>query len=350
MNKKFLGLNEKSRFEKHLKKSTCNFLNCKAYAINSHSYPMSFLRKNPPIYCIDMIKESKSVVDENIRGFITKKSIKNSGVLPLFCRNHDQNVFSRIENKNQSVDIQTYLYLYSYRFFIYDYYMESYARETIKPENDLDENLIKKLEKGELHNYVMSMNIVAKILNNQYNIENLNIVKEKFDRIFCKQKEPTSSDFQESFNLKYYELNITSDFFASGIMHFKSGDSNNDSKPLVSIFSLIPDLAAEKFYFTIVTPKEEMKNINPLIDYLNSEYEKYQRKEENDFLYLVVFLLLDASQNIFLTDNLYSEKIVNKLEELYSLLVYARIERELSIKVRLHVYEEIKNLKIISKK
>ncbi|MGU8717347.1 hypothetical protein ACV3RB_13405 [Clostridium perfringens] len=350
MNNKFLGLIEYFRYKKYLNKAKCNFCKCNYSSIKSHSYPKSFLKKiskNKEIFCIDIRKAIASILDNDFEDFITKSSVKESGVLPLFCNEHDTKVFSRIENLNKNIDIETYLFLYSYRFFIYDYFIDKYVRKSIDSKHELDRDLVTQVTPDDLESYIQRMNLTTELFNKDYDKERLAEVKDKFDNIFSNSLEPSYKDFKELFTIKYYNLRITDDFFASGIMYYKLDKFEDIKEPMVSIFSLIPNNLDDTFYFTIVIPNEELDNISPLVNFLDNEYKKYLQKDENCFLDCVVFNLLDASQNIFMTKDCYSRVDIKELRYIYTLLVFARIDRLNSRMYKDLAFNKIKKLGLI---
>lgn len=124
---RFLRLNETDYYTAN-KNTLCHFPGCKNDAIGSHTFPHSFLRritKNNKVYSTDIKHIVANVYESEGIEFVRDTHIKYSGVQPLFCKSHDDKVFKRVESRNFNVDIETYLSLFLYRAFIYDYELES---------------------------------------------------------------------------------------------------------------------------------------------------------------------------------------------------------------------------------
>ena len=73
---------------------------------------------------MDLEKIYNSKHEKAFSFIISEKHINKVFTAELFCKEHDCNVFKRIEKLRDSTMLEDYLYLYAYRLFIFDYYFE----------------------------------------------------------------------------------------------------------------------------------------------------------------------------------------------------------------------------------
>ncbi len=355
---KFKELNERDLYDKILNEAICNYPNCNNKAINSHTYPKSMLKKfsngTNIVYTTDIKKFIGAAYSKTKNSILNKQYIKNAGVMPLFCQKHDTDVFKRIELNFNNIDIETYLYLFLYRAFIYDYLIEgivrnsSYRRKIFK-----DKDYAKKIDKHTAKEYISEQKFAENFIKNMYNNKQHKTVKNKFDKIFLLNSKPTKTDFRKEFDLRYYTINCRLHFLASGIMAYKFDENVDFTNILVSTYALIPSSDLTKTYFTILVPKEERNRMDNVIKAFNIEYEKYNNNEKNYFIKMVEFHLLDSSENIIVDDILYNNLKHNddlqKLDEIYFNLSKARcsLNIEDEIKMRQNTFILLGDIKLI---
>lgn len=328
----FLQLNEKDRFNNNLKETKCHFPNCKEMPIESHTYPKSMLKKiakSNNVYSINLSKLVGASYSDRKPPILERMNIVHSGVKPLFCKFHDTEIFKRIELKNIDVDEKTYLCLFLYRVFCYDYLLEKEIKLADNTGEILKEkDYSKKITKEDERKYFIEQKVAQFMLNEQYSFDNYKNLKSLFDEIFNCTSEPVFKDFQNNFHLKFYEIRNTSNFLACGSQSYYAPTYKGSTIPkLPSIYALVPNKKCDATYFAILIPNVEKNNMVPLIKYLDDEYKKYENNLSNTFIKIVEFLLLESAQNIIMTERLYnrlSEKEKETFETVYYYLVIAR--------------------------
>lgn len=307
----FLKLNEIDYYTMNKAESICNYPECNGKAIRSHTYPQSFLQKiakGNKIYATDIKQIIGNSYEEGILDPIKESNIKYSGTQPLFCSKHDSELFKSVELPKFDIELETYICLFSYRLYIYDYVLE---REVHDPREDrrinIDKAYSKKIKSEVGNEYLIKNELATNNISRNASFKNNDKVKQKFDKVFLKNKSPNYTDFLKEFNLKYYDLGFLPEFFASGTM-FYSLDNIKNVTPLQSIFSIIPDKSLKTAYFCILVPIESLDSIKPIIDDLEKYYSNEDRKE---FFKYIEFLLLDAAQNIIMAQSLYESLHTN---------------------------------------
>lgn len=350
----FLRLNEVEYYEENKSGTLCHFPCCGDVAIDSHTYPKSFLRKiagGNKVFATDIKHIVGNSYDVGVSDLVKDTHIKKSGVQPLFCKKHDADIFKAIEVKNINTNLETYLCLFLYRSYIYDYQLESEVHNpSVNRKINIDRPYSKKISKEDEIRYLFEQELSTKLISENASFHNSDIIKNKFDAIFLRKETPNYSDFCKYFELKYYDLGFLPDFFASGSMFF-SMDPKRLENPLQSIYSIIPDKSLQTAYFCVLTPNESVDSMKVVIENLEKLYNKYDKKEFNK---LIEFLLLDASQNIIMTETLYNNL---KINDAYLLLVKASIALVLarlpicpypSESLRRYSYNLLKSIDLIS--
>lgn len=318
----FLKLNEVEYYEENKSGTLCHFPGCGDVAIDSHTYPKSFLREiasGNKVYATDIKHIVGNSYDVGVSDLVKDTHIKKSGVQPLFCKKHDTDIFKAIEVKNINTNLETYLCLFLYRSYIYDYQLESEVHNpSVNRKINIGRPYSKKISEEDATQYLFEQELSTKLISENASFYNSDIIKNKFDDIFLEKKTPNYSDFCKYFELKYYDLEFLPDFFASGSMFF-SMDPQRLENPLQSIYAIIPDKSLQTAYFCVLTPNESVDSMKVVIENLEKLYNKYDKREFNK---LIEFLLLDASQNIIMTETLYNNLQIN---DTYLLLVKACI-------------------------
>ena len=170
--KKLLGLNEKELYKEYSNNCRCNYPGCECKAINSHTYPQSYLRKFASsnfLYATDIesIVSTMFFKSYNV-DFVNKVSVKRAGAKPLFCSKHDSDIFRVIES-DEEVDLDNYLLLFLYRVFIYDYVLEKAVKvPSVQTQILKDKDYAKKLSEQDEDSYLFISNEIKKILDKDY--------------------------------------------------------------------------------------------------------------------------------------------------------------------------------------
>lgn len=351
----FLMLNEIDYYQENKAGTLCHYPNCGEKAINSHTYPKSFLRKiskGNKVYATDIKDIVGNSYDNGVSDFVKGVHIKYSGVQPLFCSKHDTDLFKTIELKNYNTDLETYLCLFLYRSYIYDYQLESEVHNpSVDRKINIDKAYSKKISKEDENRYLFEQKLSIKLISENATYYNTNVLKNKFDAIFLEKELPNFNDFSQYFELKYYDLGFLPDFFASGSMYFSSNPTGKD-KPLQSIYAIVPDKSLNTAYFCILVPNDSIGEMKTIFETLDKEYSKSDR---SIFFNIIEFLLLDASQNIIMTESLYNNlQIDNKYQILIKIcisLVFSRLNISVipSKSFRNYSYSLLETLKLIDK-
>ncbi|MGQ4519066.1 hypothetical protein ACUH96_06355 [Dermabacteraceae bacterium P13077] len=131
---KLFGLNRKMTLKKYREDSLCLFPGCMDRAIRSHIYPRSFLVRYPESNSLltlnldEAFTKGRQVDSEK---WLTSVAAKSAGVERLFCGVHDDKIFHRIEDPEERlrIDLEVYLFLYGYRLFLHEFYLESLVKD-----------------------------------------------------------------------------------------------------------------------------------------------------------------------------------------------------------------------------
>lgn len=323
----FLKLNEIDYYDKNKTGTLCHYPGCRNVAIGSHTYPKSFLKRianGNKVFATDIKHVVGSIYEEGFSDLVKEANIRHSGVQPLFCSEHDTNLFKIIELQNFNGDLETYLCLFLYRLYIYDFQLESEVHEPkVKRKINNDKAYSKKITKEDEAKYLAEQALSSRLISYNASFPNSYALKKKFDDIFLKNESPRSTDFYEYFILEYYDLGFLPEFFASGTMFF-TNDLIREKNPLQSVYAIIPDKNLNTAYFCVLIPNESRESMNQVINNLNTEYEKQYK---GTFFKLVEFLILDATQNIIMTESLYNRLSRNNIEltKICASLILARL-------------------------
>lgn len=305
---KLFWLNRKETFRKYHDEATCLFGECNQPAINSHTFPNSFLKyisENQELLVLNLAELYSSRCSPVHFPLLTPKSAKRAGVEKLFCSFHDDSVFSPIEKDSLNTNIETYLYLYSYRLFSYEFFLESLVK-SIGFNSTVHENtsFYYQFDESLKNEFQFQENLTNIIMNFPSPTSNTELVKQQFDQLFAKYATPDSDDFSTLFDLCFFKLNIIPRLLLSGIKSFKvPNQSHGGFLPMVFFIAPSPDFRSS--IFTIVAPNSEHISFQHLETYFTQQYHELHNKDSRTFLKSVLFILLDSSQNIVLSNSLY---------------------------------------------
>ncbi|RVU55764.1 hypothetical protein [Anaerosphaera multitolerans] len=351
---KFLQLNEQDLLKSKKRNSKCNYVNCNERAIGSHSYSRDFLNSitqyDDEIFCLNLDNMYRNMYINREDFPLNKKHINNAGVENLFCSKHDNEVFERIENLRFKTDLDTYLYLYGYRFFIFEYYHENMTKKELQPKIYENKSYSKQINKELQEKYLSDKEYIIDSLDNLYNKSNFDEVKKIYDKIFCDNSLPTCKEFSENFILKKFKLKGEINFFANGSMAYKNDDSDINSH-LPSVYAIVPDREYQYSYFTIITPKQEEDSMKIVFDEFDKLYHKYIKEDNKEFLKCVMLFILDCSQNIFFVEKFYNRLTKNNdidnIKKVYYYLAQARLFNDISADLKQIAYEYISKINFI---
>ena len=305
--------NMKRFFESKGKK--CQFPDCDRKPIKSHTFPRNLLEK----HIARRTNNGYSVFSTDIKSIIGNLqnpglhnelfyeiNINDAGTMPLFCKEHDSHIFSPIEIFKPIPTVKQYLFLYSYRFFLYHYLKENYAlkgayQDALDSEIGVGKSLSSVITKK--RNIIYGNAI--KIANTKTNISNLELLKTKFDKVI---KKIPLTDTEIDRHFKVYEFKLKNNpikWCGAGCTEISYNDSLV-TKHLGCSFGLIPHNEDFSAYFYCVVPNEENDYLkDKLLKLLNDEYINYNNGF-NDSLFenIIKYYIFDSSENIIISPNL----------------------------------------------
>lgn len=307
---KLFRLNKKETLRRYRDEASCLFTGCVQPAINSHTYPNSFLKQISEqddllVLNLDELYSSSEKVEA--AELFVPKSTKKAAVEKLFCRLHDDKVFAPVEKNPLSTEIETYLFLYAYRLFIHEFYLENLVKgEASVPHVHEDTSFYSRFDKSLETSFLLQEKIASHVLDALSPHRGTVLVKEEFDQVFRISDAPNGEAFLKFFDLAYFRFDAFPRFLLSGIKTYRM-PSQNGGGILPMIFFIVPSPDFRESFFGIVAPKSERKSFSTLASSLNKEHQKYLEGDSNIFVASMLMMLLDASENIVLTRSLYEQ-------------------------------------------
>lgn len=348
---RILGNINREYIQKFFKKQKCIYPNCDKKPISSHTFSRSLLEhslgeeiegENPGkyVYHSDIQRIFSSFSNKDQRDFLYKTLIKNAGTLPLFCSEHDDKLFSSIENRGQKLSVSEYIFMLSYRFFMYDILKDNFIAFT-RDNEIIGENhsIHKKFEKRFIELYNEFQKNTSQLVQSVYNRQKHLLMKESFEQIIVSNN-LNKETINEKFEIKIYNLKKDVRWAGVGFTEFVSnGDDIYNHYP--SGFGVIPSFNGYDACFFIISLKEEAQylesNLYKLFDGL---YLKYVNNNDIEFLASLMMMVFDSSENIMLSPSKFSELKeagqYEKLEHINSLLTRNKSLR--STQVRREVF------------
>ena len=305
--------NMKRFFESKGKK--CQFPNCDRKPIKSHTFPRNLLEKQIArrtnngysVFSTDIKSIISNIQNPDLHNELFYEiNINDAGTMPLFCKEHDSHIFSPIEIFKPIPSVKQYLFLYSYRFFLYHYLKENYAlkaayEDTLDSEKGVGKSLSSAITKK--RNIIYDNAI--KIANTKTNISNLEVLKTKFDKVI-KKMPLTDTEIDRHFKVYAFKLkNKPIKWCGAGCTEISYNDSLV-TKHLGCSFGLIPHNEDFSAYFYCVVPNEENDYLNDrLLKLLKDEYVNYNNGV-NDSLFenIIKYYIFDSSENIIISPDL----------------------------------------------
>ena len=307
---KLFWLNKKETLRRYRDEASCLFVGCAQPAINSHTYPNSFLKQISEqddllVLNLDELYSSSEKVE--VAELFVPKSTKKAAVEKLFCGLHDDSVFSPVEKDPLSTEIETYLFLYAYRLFIHEFYLENLVKgEASVPHVHEDTSFYSRFDKSLETSFLFQEKIASHVLDGLSPHRGTVLVKEEFDQVFRISDAPNGEAFSKFFDLAYFRFDAFPRFLLSGIKTFRMPGQNGGGI-LPMIFFVVPSPDFRESFFGIVAPKFERKSFSILTSLFNKEHQKYLEGDSKTFVASMLMMLLDASENIVLTRSLYEQ-------------------------------------------
>ena len=170
----------------------CLYSNCDRKPIKSHTFPRNILEKQIArksdngysVFSTDIKNIISNLQNPRLyRELFYEVNINSAGTMPLFCKEHDSQIFSPIETFTPLPTEKQYIFLYAYRFFLYHFSKEKYAlidyHDVIASEKGVGKSL--SLVTRHKRNSIYAN--ATKIANTKTNITNLDVLKIKFDQV-----------------------------------------------------------------------------------------------------------------------------------------------------------------------
>ena len=351
--------NMKRFFESKGKK--CQFPDCDRKPIKSHTFPRNLLEKQ----IARITNNGYSVFSTDIKSIIGNLqnpglhnelfyeiNINNAGTMPLFCKEHDSHIFSPIEIFKPIPTVKQYLFLYSYRFFLYHYLKENYALKVAYQDAlDSEKGVGKSLSSVITEKRNIIYGNAIKIANTKTNISNLELLKTKFDKVI-KKIPLTDTEIDRHFKVYGYKLKNNIQWCGAGCTEF-SYDDTGIMNHLGCSFGLIPQNGDFPAYFYCVVPNEENDYLkDKLLKLLNDKYDSYKNEKDTaSFENILKYYIFDSSENIIISPDIIDElreKEICFLNEKGKLLKHSQYEllleaNSLLCKVKGVENEEVRN-------
>jgi len=235
--------------------------------------------------------------------------IKNATIYRGFCDTHDNNLFKEIEKDEIYVESHIQNFLYSYRAFSYQHVQDTLSSEAY----DLFEKEATKLFR------IKQLN-GKEIITIRKMVENTKEHSKRGKRIFdntCKEfhnifrliedKKDYTNELDIKFILKSYKINKKLECACSGI-----SDPLLDTKGerIIGIntgflfINLFPKDESSS-YFILGLMKSDEKYYSDILNFLDQQYKNYELGTQNTFLLAMQNLVVNGSENIVLSPDLY---------------------------------------------
>lgn len=294
----------------------CLYSNCDRSPIRSHTFPRNMLEKQIAkktnngysVFSSDIRNIISNLQDPKLHDeFFYEVNINTAGTMPLFCKEHDSQIFSPIETFKPIPTEKQYIFLYAYRFFLYHFSKEKYA--LIDNQNAIgSEKGVGKSLSSDTRNKRNSIYANAtKIVNIKANTTNLDKLKIKFDQVM-NHTLPSDAEINKHFTIYSYELTNDIHWCGAGSTNF-SYDDTPSTDHLECSFGLIPRNGNFPAYFYCVVPNEENDYLkDKLLKLLNDKYDSYKNEEETaSFENIIKYYIFDSSENIIISPDIIAE-------------------------------------------
>lgn len=280
-------------------------------AIHSHSIWKSgilkLIAKDNQVYWINPNDRFEIFGDK--KELFSSVIIKNATVYRGFCNTHDDNLFKEIEKDEIYVESPIQKFLYSYRAFSNQHVQDTLSTEAYKL---FEEEATKLFRINQLNG--------KEIMTIQNMVKNIKERSERGKRIFTntskefhnifrliEENKDNTIEIDKKFILKSYKINKKIECACSGIsdpLLDTKGNSiirNNTGFLFINLFPQDESTS----YFTVGLMKSDEKSYSDILNFLDQEYKNYELGTENTFLLAVQNLVVNGSENIVLSPELY---------------------------------------------
>ena len=294
----------------------CLYSNCDRKPIKSHTFPRNILEKQIArksdngysVFSTDIKNIISNLQNPRLyRELFYEVNINSAGTMPLFCKEHDSQIFSPIETFNPLPTEKQYIFLYAYRFFLYHFSKEKYAlidyHDVIASEKGVGKSL--SLVTRHKRNSIYAN--ATKIANTKTNITNLDVLKIKFDQVM-NHTLTSDAEIDKHFKVYVYKLKNDIKWCGAGCTEFSYNDTGIINH-LGCSFGLIPQNSDFPAYFYCVVPNEENDYLkDKLLKLLNDKYDSYKNEKDTaSFENIIKYYIFDSSENIIISPDIIDE-------------------------------------------
>ena len=294
----------------------CLYSNCDRKPIKSHTFPRNILEKQIArksdngysVFSTDIKNIISNLQNPRLyRELFYEVNINSAGTMPLFCKEHDSQIFSPIETFKPLPTEKQYIFLYAYRFFLYHFSKEKYAlidyHDVIASEKGVGKSL--SLVTRHKRNSIYAN--ATKIANTKTNITNLDVLKIKFDQVMSHTL-PSDAEIDKHFKVYVYKLKNDIKWCGAGCTEFSYNDTGIINH-LGCSFGLIPQNSDFPAYFYCVVPNEENDYLkDKLLKLLNDKYDGYKNEKDTaSFENIIKYYIFDSSENIIISPDIIDE-------------------------------------------
>lgn len=294
----------------------CLYSNCDRKPIKSHTFPRNILEKQIArksdngysVFSTDIKNIISNLQNPRLyRELFYEVNINSAGTMPLFCKEHDSQIFSPIETFKPLPTEKQYIFLYAYRFFLYHFSKEKYAlidyHDVIASEKGVGKSL--SLVTRHKRNSIYAN--ATKIANTKTNITNLDVLKIKFDQVM-NHTLPNDAEIDKHFKVYVYKLKNDIKWCGAGCTEFSYNDTGIINH-LGCSFGLIPQNSDFPAYFYCVVPNEENDYLkDKLLKLLNDKYDSYKNEKDTaSFENIIKYYIFDSSENIIISPDIIDE-------------------------------------------
>jgi len=294
----------------------CLYSNCDRKPIKSHTFPRNILEKQIArksdngysVFSTDIKNIISNLQNPRLyRELFYEVNINSAGTMPLFCKEHDSQIFSPIETFKPLPTEKQYIFLYAYRFFLYHFSKEKYAlidyHDVIASEKGVGKSL--SLVTRHKRNSIYAN--ATKIANTKTNITNLDVLKIKFDQVMSHTL-PSDAEIDKHFKVYVYKLKNDIKWCGAGCTEFSYNDTGIINH-LGCSFGLIPQNSDFPAYFYCVVPNEENDYLkDKLLKLLNDKYDSYKNEKDTaSFENIIKYYIFDSSENIIISPDIIDE-------------------------------------------
>ena len=294
----------------------CLYSNCDRKPIKSHTFPRNILEKQIArksdngysVFSTDIKNIISNLQNPRLyRELFYEVNINGAGTMPLFCKEHDSQIFSPIETFKPLPTEKQYIFLYAYRFFLYHFSKEKYAlidyHDVIASEKGVGKSLSSAITQKRNIIYANA----TKIANTKTNITNLDVLKIKFDQVMSHTL-PSDAEIDKHFKVYVYKLKNDIKWCGAGCTEFSYNDTGIMNH-LGCSFGLIPQNSDFPAYFYCVVPNEENDYLkDKLLKLLNDKYDSYKNEKDTaSFENIIKYYIFDSSENIIISPDIIDE-------------------------------------------